>query len=192
MMRSKFFRCSLALAALAFCGAAQAHPGHGAGYLAGLGHPFLGLDHVLAMIAVGVWAAQLGGRALWMVPLSFVAVMALAGGLGIAGVALPMADNGVAASVLLLGLLVAFAVRLPFALGCGMAGLFAVFHGYVHGAEMPHAGIAWQYGLGFVSATVALHGLGLLLGRGLERHGAWLRAAGALTAASGAWMMAAI
>lgn len=189
-MITHFTRWSLALTALAFCGVAEAHPGHGASYMAGLAHPLFGLDHLLAMFAVGVWASQLGGRATWLVPVSFVTVMAVAAGFA-AGIALPMVESGIAASVLVLGLLVAFAVRLPFVLGCGMVGLFAVFHGYAHGAEMPQSA-TWQYGLGFVMATAALHGAGLLAGRNLNKQAVWIRAVGAVVAASGAWMLATI
>jgi urease accessory protein len=190
-MQTPFIRWSLALATLAFCGVAEAHPGHGIGYMAGLAHPFLGLDHLLAMFAIGVWASQLGGRATWLVPASFVTVMAVAAGFGAAGIALPMVESGIAASVLVLGLLVAFAVRLPFVLGCAMVGLFAVFHGYAHGAEMPQSA-TWQYSLGFVMATAALHGAGLLAGRSLNKQAVWIRAVGTVVAASGAWMLATI
>lgn len=190
-MHTSFIRWGAALSAMAFCGMAEAHPGHGASYMAGLAHPLFGIDHLLAMLAVGIWAAQLGGRAMWLVPASFVTVMAAAGSLGMAGIPLPMVESGIATSVLLLGLLVAFAAKLPLALGSGLVALFAVFHGYAHGAEMPQSGLAWQYGLGFVLSTVLLHGLGLLLGRRLDSlNGMAVRILGALIASSGAWMLA--
>lgn len=186
-MKSKFIRC-IALAPLAFCGIASAHSGHDGGALAGLAHPFLGADHLLAMIAVGLWAAQLGGRARWLLPVSFVALLALSAALAIAGVALPMVEAGMATSVMLLGLLVAFAVKLPPALGAAMVGVFAVFHGYAHGAEIPAAVNAWQYGFGFVVSSAALHALGLYAGlRGLL-PGTWARTAGTLIALGGAWI----
>ena len=191
-MRTKFIRWCITLMPIAFCSMAYAHPGHANGAMAGIVHPLLGLDHLLAMLAVGVWAAQLGGRAKWLVPASFVALMALAGSMGMAGIALPLVESGIATSVLLLGLLIAFSVKVTPALGAGIVGLFAVFHGYAHGVEMPLPGSSWQYGLGFVLSTAVLHGLGLLLGRGRLQQGLWLRAAGALVAASGAWMMATI
>ena len=189
-MRSNITRWSLALAVMAFSGMAQAHPGHGGGDLAGFVHPFTGLDHLLAMLAVGVWAAQLGGRARWLVPTSFIACMAVAASVGMSGIALPMVESGIATSVLLLGLLIAFSIKLPVALGASIVGLFAVFHGYAHGAEMPQLSTPWIYGIGFVLSTAALHGLGLLLGQGLHKQAMWLRAVGILIIASGAWMMA--
>ena len=189
-MRTNITRWSLALAVMAFSGMAQAHPGHGGGYLAGLTHPFTGLDHLLAMLAVGVWAAQLGGRAKWLVPASFIACMAVAASVGMSGIALPMVESGIATSVLLLGLLIAFSIKLPIALSASIVGLFAAFHGYAHGAEMPLLSTPWLYGIGFVLSTAALHGTGLLLGQGLHKQVMWLRAVGILIVASGAWMVA--
>ncbi|HAT30626.1 MAG TPA: urease accessory protein UreJ [Janthinobacterium sp.] len=186
-MQSKFMR-SLALAPLVFCGAAAAHPGHNGGALAGLMHPLLGADHLLAMLAVGVWAAQMGGRARWLLPTSFLALLALGGVLGMEGVALPMIEGGIATSVLLLGLLIAFAVKLPATLGAAMVGMFAVFHGVAHGSEMPALSTAWQYGLGFVASSAALHALGVRLGDATRQHGQWLRAAGAAITLCGVWM----
>lgn len=189
-MHTKFIRSGLALLGMAFCGIAEAHPGHGGGYMAGMAHPFLGLDHLLAMVAVGAWAYQLGGRAKWLVPASFVALMAVAGGLGMAGFSLPMVESGIATSVLLLGLLIAFSVKVSPVFGATIVALFALSHGFAHGAEMPALGEPWQYALGFVASTAVLHSCGLLLGRGLQKQVLWLRALGALVAASGVWMMA--
>ncbi len=191
-MRTNLTRWSLTLMVMAFSRMAQAHPGHGGGYLAGFTHPFTGLDHLLAMLAVGVWAAQLGGRAKWLVPASFIACMAVAASVGMSGIALPMVESGIATSVLLLGLLIAFSVKVPVALSASIVGLFAVFHGYAHGAEIPQLSTPWIYGIGFVLSTAALHGMGLLLGQGLHKQAIGLRALGAIIAASGAWMMMAI
>ncbi|GAC1316161.1 MAG: HupE/UreJ family protein [Collimonas sp.] len=195
-MYSNFIRhcivLSVALSAIVFCSAANAHPGHGFDLMAGISHPFLGLDHVLAMVAVGVWARQLGGRAVWLAPASFVALMALAGSVGVGGIALPVIESGIATSVLLLGLLIAFAVKVRPVPAAVIVASFAVFHGYSHGVEMPALAAAWQYGLGFLLATAMLHGLGLLLGGALRQRTLLLRAAGAVVAASGVWMMAAI
>lgn len=188
-MRTHFIRGSFVLIAMAFSSIAYAHPGHGDSYLAGVAHPFMGLDHLLAMLAVGVWAFQLGGRAKWLVPASFVALMAVAGALGMTGIALPMVESSIATSVLLLGLLIAFAVKMPPVLGAAIVGLFAVFHGYAHGTEMPLLATPLQYGIGFVLSTAVLHGIGLLFGQGLRKQAVWLRAAGALIAAGGVWMM---
>lgn len=171
----RFLRFALpAAAALLFPALAHAHPGHDGHELtwdfsAGAAHPLSGLDHLLAMVAVGLWAAQLGGRARWLVPAAFVGVMALGGALGQSGVVVvPGVEQGIAASVLVLGLLIAAAVRLPVAAGMALVGGFAVFHGFVHGAEMPAAASGLSYGAGFVAATALLHtagvGLGLLAG----------------------------
>jgi urease accessory protein len=145
---------------------ALAHAGHGdtSGLMHGLTHPITGIDHVLAMVAVGVLSAQLSGRALWLVPLSFVGVMAVAGGFGMAGIQLPFAEAGIALSVIVLGLAVAFRLNLPVLAAMALVGFFAVFHGYVHGAEMPAAASGLPYAAGFVGATALLHGVGVGLG----------------------------
>jgi urease accessory protein len=150
---------------------ALAHPGHSDanGLMQGLAHPIMGLDHVLVMIAVGLLAAHLGGRALWLVPLSFVVVMAVAGTLGMAGVRVPLAEVGIALSVIILGLAIAVRLELPRLAAIVLVGFFGVFHGYVHGAEMPAVASGLLYGLGFVAATVLLHTVGLGLGV-LTRH----------------------
>ena len=156
---------------------ALAHTGHADanGLVHGFIHPATGIDHVLAMIAVGVLAAQLGGRALWLVPLSFVAVMAFAGALGMAGIHLPFVEVGVALSVVVLGLAIAFPLNLSTVATMALVGFFALFHGHVHGAEMPSAMSALPYAAGFVAATALLHaigvGLGLLFGFEGERFG---------------------
>ncbi len=150
---------------------AVAHTGHGdtSGLMHGFSHPITGIDHVLAMVAVGVLAAQLGGRALWLVPLGFVAVMAGAGALGMAGIPLPFSEVGIALSVIVLGLAVAFRLSMPELAAMALVGVFAVFHGHVHGAEMPAAASGVPYALGCIGATAMLHavgvGIGLLVGR---------------------------
>ncbi|MGE0422194.1 MAG: HupE/UreJ family protein [Reyranellaceae bacterium] len=154
--------------------AAQAHTGHplhGAG--AGLLHPLTGLDHLLAMLGVGIWAAHIGAtgerRATWLVPASFVTVMALGAVAGLSGATLPLAEAGIIGSVVLLGLLIAATPRLPLWAPMAVVGLFAFCHGFAHGAEMPVASSALAYGAGFLAATVALHlagiGIGLLARR---------------------------
>jgi urease accessory protein len=150
---------------------AVAHTGHGdtAGLVHGFIHPITGIDHVLAMVAVGALAAQLGGRALWLVPLSFVSAMALGGTLGMAGIPFPFGEFGVALSVIVLGLAIALPLRLQTPPAVAVAGLLALFHGYVHGAEMPADASALYYTVGFIGATTMLHatgiGVGLLLGK---------------------------
>lgn len=141
---------------------AQAHPGHDhSGVGSGLAHPFQGLDHLLAMVAIGLWAAQLGGRARWMVPVSFVGTLALGAIAGLAGLHLPGAEMGVAASVVMLGLLLLAAVRLPVFASAAVAGIFALCHGYVHALEIPAGATSFGFIGGMIAATALLHGLGL-------------------------------
>jgi urease accessory protein len=167
----------IAAAFLAFAPTgAFAHPGHdGAGLVHGFLHPLGGLDHIIAMVAVGLLAARLGGRALWLVPASFVATMALAGLAGMAGAGLPYAETGIALSVVVLGAVAAFGVAMPVAVAMGLVAFFAVFHGYAHGIEMPETVSSLAYGTGFVAATALLHGIGI--GLGLVVAGEHLRAA---------------
>jgi urease accessory protein len=151
---------------------AQAHPGapgHTHGFSNGLLHPLTGLDHICAMVAVGLWAAQRGGRALWLVPLTFVSIMIVGGILGMGGVGIPYVEQGIAASVLVLGIFIAAAVRLPLAASMAIVGLFALFHGYAHGAEMPDSSSGLAYGIGFVVATASLHLSGIALGIAAQR-----------------------
>jgi urease accessory protein len=173
-------------------GLALAHPGHEhSGLVAGLGHPLLGLDHLLAMLAVGLWAAQQQGRTRWALPLTFVASMLGGGLLGFAGVQLPLMETGIAASVLALGLLVALAVRPPLPLAIAFTALFALAHGVAHGLELPDLASPATYALGFVLATALLHGAGFALVHWLPRAAAPLvRIAGAGAAVSGAWLLA--
>jgi urease accessory protein len=143
-----------------------AHPGVGQAHdlMHGFAHPFTGLDHVIAMLAVGVFAAQLGSRALWLVPGTFIAVMAAAGIAGMVGVTIPYVETGIALSVLGLGAVIAFAVRVPVAIAMAIVGVFAIFHGHAHGAEMPESVSGILFGLGFVAATAILHAIGIACG----------------------------
>jgi urease accessory protein len=169
---------------------AHAHALEGGGGLAaGLAHPFMGLDHLLAMMAVGLWAAQLGRRAVWQVPLAFVAVMVIGFGVAQLGVSLPLAEPMVVASVAVLGAILAGAVRMPVALGAALVSLFAVFHGLAHGIEMPASGSAWAYAAGFVMATASLHGVGLGLGMSLRRRPMAARLGGAAISVTGVALM---
>src|SRR5215471_11598759 len=156
----------LQLTVLALClapTAAFAHVGVGStsGFVHGFLHPLSGLDHQLAMILVGVFAYRLGGRALWLVPLTFVAVMAFGGVLGVMGVQIPFVETGIALSVIVLGAIVAFGVRAPVAMAIGVVGFFAIFHGHAHGSEMPLDASGLEYGAGFMMATALLHAVGL-------------------------------
>jgi len=150
---------------------ALAHTGVGpvSGFTAGFGHPVGGLDHVLAMVAVGILAAQQGGRALWLVPAAFVAMMVVGGVLGVAGVALPFVELGIAGSVIALGAVIAVGRRMSVALAMALAGAFAVFHGHAHGTEMPLNASGLAYGAGFVMATASLHVAGIGLGLGAAK-----------------------
>lgn len=150
--------------------AAYAHPGHDViGFSAGFEHPFSGLDHILAMVAVGIWAGQVGGRYIWQAPLAFLTLMALGGVAGIEGLGLPMVELGIAGSIIVFGVLIALAVRPVAWVGMAVTGVFAVFHGYAHGAEMHPDSSALTYGLGFIAATAILHGIGIGAALGLNR-----------------------
>jgi urease accessory protein len=177
----------LALAAVLWLlpSGAEAHVGVGttSGFAHGFMHPIGGIDHVLVMVAVGLFAARLGGRALWAVPLSFVTMMIAGGAAGMAGMGLPFVEIGIGLSVVALGAALAFRLHLPTVAAAALVGLFAVFHGHAHGVEMPEAAGGLEYGAGFVLATALLHacgiGLGLLLGKlGDARQIAISRAAG--------------
>ena len=171
---------------------AFAHAGHDhSGLLSGVAHPITGLDHLLAMLAVGLWAAQQSGAARWAVPVTFVATMLLGGVLGFSGMEIPLMETGIAGSVLAFGLLVAVAARLPMAVALGLTALFALTHGVAHGLELPALASPWGYAAGFVAATAVLHGLGYLVARYLPRAAAPLvRIAGGASAITGAWLLA--
>jgi urease accessory protein len=151
---------------------ATAHTGvDGAGgFWHGLAHPIGGLDHILAMLAVGLWAAQLGGRALWIVPGAFVSAMAIGSIYGHFGLPFPNVEGGIIASDFMLGLLLILALPLPTAVGAGIAAFLAIFHGYAHGAEMPDTALGLAYGIGFIIATAALHLAGIGLGLATARY----------------------
>ena len=154
--------------------AAFAHPGvagHFHGISNGFNHPLSGIDHILAMVAVGLFAAHLGGRALWLVPATFVAMMAISGIAGMSGMELPFVEIGITASVIALGLAIAFQISVPTLVAAAFAGVFAIFHGYAHGAEMPASISGLAYGVGFVCATALLHGVGLALGLAVNKLG---------------------
>jgi len=176
------------LAALALAAAlpAEAHVfgADGAGAASGFLHPFGGLDHLLAMVAVGAWAARLGGRAVWLLPLSFAGTMIVGGALGMAGVPLPSVETGIALTVVLLGLFVAFAWAPPLPLAAALVAMFALLHGHAHGTELPETANPAGYAAGFVAATLILHGIGVALGLSL-RGITVARVAGAGTALAG-------
>ena len=162
-------------------------------FMQGFAHPLGGLDHLLAMVAVGLYAAMIGGRALWLIPAAFLGAMAAGGALGTMGYGLPYTEIGIAVSVIVLGLAVAFRISLPTLAAMALAGLFAIFHGYAHGAEMPQTISGYEYAAGFLLATALLHGAGIALGIILERT-RWriVQAAGGAMALAGIVLLASI
>jgi urease accessory protein len=158
-MKQKLFLSAAAL--MAMTGLAEAHAGHGA---AGFTHPFTGIDHIVTMIAVGLFAAMLGGKARYLVPSSFVAMMVAGAALAFNGVALPFVETGILASMVVLSAAVALRWNASTSLAMGLCGFFAVFHGFAHGAEMPLNASGFEYGAGFVVSTLILHAAGLSVG----------------------------
>ena len=176
-----------------FAPTAFAHPqkGEAVGFLTGFRHPISGLDHVLAMVAVGLWGAQLGSPSVWLLPVAFPMVMAVGGMFGLIGVPLPGVEYGIALSAILLGAAVMFEVRPPLGIASALVGFFAIFHGHAHGTELPAGQSALLYSMGFVIATGCLHALGIAIGT-LHRW-PWgqkfLRLAGALVSMGGLFFM---
>lgn len=181
------------LAGLVLPAVADAHTfgAHDAGFAHGFLHPVGGWDHLLAMVAVGLWAAQRGGAALWALPATFVTAMIGGGLLGMAGIELPAVELGIAGSVIVLGALIAAQSRLALPVSMAVVALFALFHGHAHGVEMPEAAQPLLYGLGFALATALLHGAGVAAAlslRGVARGGKGalaLRGLGAVIGLSG-------
>jgi urease accessory protein len=175
-------RALVLLTVLLAASPALAHTGEGitGGFLSGFTHPIYGWDHVVAMVAVGLWGAFLGSPAIWILPIVFPLVMAVGGALGVMGVPLPYVETGIAASGVVLGLLVARAIRAPLAVAAVLVGVFAIFHGHAHGEELPDAANPIAYGIGFVIATGLLHLAGIGFGFLTKvPNGQWIvRAAG--------------
>ncbi|MBZ9997050.1 HupE/UreJ family protein [Mesorhizobium sp. BH1-1-4] len=161
--------CLSALLLVAAAMPAYAHVGIGptSSFTAGFMHPLSGLDHMTVMIAVGLWAALKGGKAIWAWPAAFVGVMLAGAALGMAHVPVPFVEPGILASVVALGLLVALAVDLPVSAGVAILGLFALFHGHAHGTEVPENAGGLDYMAGFAIATMLLHAIGIAAGLGL-------------------------
>lgn len=175
---------ALAVAVALASPAAFAHIGsHADGFSHGFTHPFGGLDHLLAMVAIGLWALQQGGRALYALPLAFMTSMAIGFGLGLGGIELPYTETGIALSVLALGLAIALALKPGLGIALPVTAAFALCHGYAHGAEMPGEAPVLLYAAGMLLGTGLLHGTGLLAARYARLP--LLRAAGAATAAAG-------
>lgn len=175
---------------------AHLNPDEHGSFLAGVSYPLFGIDHVLAMVAVGLWAALLGGRALWLVPAAFVGTMAAGFAAALGGAQLPFVEPMILASVVVIGLLAAMALKVRVWAGVAMVGFFAFFHGHAHGGELGSAG-AVSFGLGFALATALLHAGGTGVGLGLgglfggQAGRTVTRVAGALTALAGAWLVVA-
>ncbi|MEJ2028481.1 MAG: HupE/UreJ family protein [Maritimibacter sp.] len=188
----QMFLSTLALLLIASPAAAHVPPGQYGSFAAGMTHPLFGLDHILAMVSVGLWASVLGGRALWAVPTAFVSFMVVGFLLAVTGVPLPFVEPMILASTVALGLLVTTTLKMDVVAGAAIVGLFALFHGHAHGAEMGTAN-ALHFGPGFVLATAMLHaagvGIGAMVGRLTARYGASgnlvMRGLGALTTLTG-------
>jgi urease accessory protein len=200
MIRFSFRQTTLVAAgmtALSVAAPAFAHPGlhHAAISMAsGFSHPFSGLDHVLAFAAIGLWTAQYQDRKAWLLPLLFLAVMALGALAGHAGIRIPGIEAGIAATVAILGLLVAFAIRMQLAPASALVSVFALLHGYAHGIELPYHASITSYGIGFIAATALLELTGMLAGLGASRYlgNAAVRLAGAGVALSGIFLFPAL
>jgi urease accessory protein len=163
----------------------------GGGFASGISHPIRGMDHVVAMIAVGLWGAQLGSPAIWLLPIAFPLVMAFGASMGLMGFPLPGVEIGIACSAIVLGLMVLLESRPPLSVSLSLVAIFALFHGHAHGSELPHGESGLAYSLGFVLGTGLLHSVGIGIGC-IER---WpkgkigLRAAGALVMVSGMYFL---
>ena len=157
---------ALVVLLLCFSGVVSAHEGGGiaGGFISGFVHPILGWDHVAAMVAVGLWGAFLGSPSIWILPVVFPLVMAIGGALGVAGIEVPAVETGIAVSAVVLGAMVAFAVRPPIWVAGVIVGAFAIFHGHAHGTELPSAANPLAYSVGFVIATGLLHLCGIVFG----------------------------
>ncbi|WP_417537402.1 HupE/UreJ family protein [Marinomonas sp.] len=191
-MRLSTLKMGLAALVAAIPALALAHPGHEhtTSFMTGFMHPMGGLDHLLAMLAIGLWAASLGGRALWAVPAAFVGTMLVGGALAVAGVQVPFIEQGIVLSVILMGALLLGAARFSVVTCAGIAGLFAIFHGAAHGLEMPLNANGAEYALGFAAATALLHVVGIGFGAVIARFQAPIvtRVTGSVIAIAGLFL----
>jgi len=166
-MKTRHFQSLLmAVFLIAYASVASAHEGAGiaGGFISGFLHPIFGWDHVAAMVAVGLWGAFLGAPAIWILPVVFPLVMAFGGALGVMGVPIPAVEAGIATSAVVLGAMVALAVRPPILIAAVIVGAFAIFHGHAHGTELPNAANPLAYSIGFVLSTGLLHLSGIAFG----------------------------
>ncbi|MGI2155160.1 HupE/UreJ family protein [Shewanella oncorhynchi] len=184
----------LLLLSLCWTAPVSAHEIHsGGGFMSGFNHPVLGFDHLLAMLSVGMLSTQLGGRAIWTVPLAFVTFMLVGGILGLYAIAVPFVEIGIALSVLLLGLAIAFDRQIPLLFAMAFVGVFAIFHGHAHGAEMPELASPVLYALGFLFGTAVIHLGGVMIGLGMQRMTGQrnlMRVTGVAIAAMGGYLLA--
>ncbi|MGL4711622.1 MAG: HupE/UreJ family protein [Shewanella sp.] len=184
----------LLLLTLCWTAPVSAHEIHsGGGFMSGFNHPVLGFDHLLAMLSVGMLSTQLGGRAIWTVPLAFVTFMLVGGMLGLYAIAVPFVEIGIALSVLLLGLAIAFDRQIPLLFAMTFVGVFAIFHGHAHGAEMPELASPVLYALGFLVGTAVIHLGGVMIGLGMQRMTGQrnlMRVTGVAIAAMGGYLLA--
>jgi len=181
--KRRLLTCLPLVLALFVSTSVQAHAGHGVagGFMSGLAHPLLGWDHLVAMVAVGLWGAFLRAPAIWLLPVIFPLIMAFGGALGVIGVPVPAVETGIALSGVILGLLIAFAIRLPVVAAAVIVGVFAIFHGHAHGTELPEAANPFAYAVGFVIATGLLHLAGIAFGTLIRwPAGTWVVRAGGL------------
>jgi urease accessory protein len=183
--------CGLALLLVAGPAFAHTEAGVAGGFISGFLHPILGPDHLVAMVAVGLWGAQLGAPAIFVLPITFPLVMAIGGVFGIAGLDVPLTEVAIALSAVVLGAVVALQARPPFWIAAIVVGAFALFHGYAHGQELPEAANPLAYGVGFVLATGLLHAVGIGLGLLLRWEGGarLVQACGVVIALLGVWFL---
>jgi urease accessory protein len=196
-MRNSTTRFLAAIFLLVSSSTAFAHPGHSiSGFAAGLMHPFSGLDHLLAMVAVGLWAApgnsmKRGRSKVWLLPATFMTMLAVGAGIAMQWQSLPLVEPGIATSVLALGLLIALSLQLPASLSVAITGLFGLLHGYAHGLELPRSAAPVEYALGFLAATAALHLGGIAAGLAMrQRYALLTRFLGSAIAVSGVCLLA--
>ncbi len=193
MIPQRLVQFFIFIAAATWCCTANAHveSGEAAGFLSGLEHPISGLDHVLAMVAVGLWGAQLGAPAIWLLPITFPLVMAVGGFLGLVAVPIPAVEIGIAASSIALGAAILFQLRPTVTAALLAVCAFAIFHGHAHGTELPPGESGLLYSLGFVAATGLLHAFGI--GIGVVHRWDWgrraLQGAGAAVFAGGLFFL---
>ena len=196
-MRNTTTKFLITIFLLTASSAAFAHPGHDvSGFTAGLMHPFSGMDHLLAMVAVGLWAAQgntgkNGRRKVWLLPATFMTMLAVGAGIAMQWQSLPLVEAGIATSVLALGLLIALAMQLPASLSIAVTGLFGLLHGYAHGLELPASAAPAEYALGFLAATASLHLAGIAAGVATrDRYASLAKMLGVAISAGGVYLLA--